>query len=124
MTLAFGHPAPSFVMNDSVRDFEPSDAEKYLTVKDGRYLMQIYGNGESSLRDKESKKLHAFRKWLKETNQDLPKGFEQNLEELRVMACRGFNFKESYDAIWAHDKDMRERVLPVLRDFASYRKHF
>lgn len=37
--MAMSQPIPSFVMNDAIMDFEPSDEYKYLTVKDGRYIM-------------------------------------------------------------------------------------
>ena len=74
-----------------------------MTVKDGRYIMQIYGGGESSLREKELKKLHEFRSWLAEKNLKLPAGFDQNLEELRVLAARGYDFQVGYDKIWDHD---------------------
>lgn len=66
----------------------------------------------------------AFREWLAKKNLNLPAGFGENLEELRVMACRGYDFQVSYDMIWKHDKDMRERVFPILRDYEKYIKHF
>ena len=40
------------------------------------------------------------------------------------MACRDYNFQESYDMIWEHDRDLRERVFPILKDYKSYIDYF
>ena len=96
-------PIPQFVMDDTVRKFEPTEKDTYFTVKNGRYQTQIFGNGIESLREFERQKLAEFHTWLNEKGLKLPKGFDQNLEELRVMACRDFDFQRSYDTIWEHD---------------------
>ena len=86
------HPIPSFVIDDSVRDFEPTEEVLYMTVPDGRYLMQTHGQGESNLRKNERKNLEEFRSWLAKKDLKLPTGFDLNLEELRVLSCRDNDF--------------------------------
>ena len=101
-----------------MRAYKAKDENIYRTLKDGRYEQMIFRNME--LREREIRKLKEFQEWLASKNLSMPKGFEDGVELVRVLSNRQFKFQEVYDAIHKFDKDHRERLLPILRDYEKY----
>ena len=112
-------PVPDSVMNDRIRAFEPRAVDLYFTTEDNTYENLIFSG--VSLKDREQKLLDAFRAWTQEQNLSVPLGYDtDDREDLRILACRSNDFQKAYDAMVLHDRDLRERLAPMLIDYESY----
>ena len=67
-------PIPEYVMNDKVRSYTPTETDKFLTLKDGRFEQEILGIAVP-MREFTVQKLKEFHEWLTEKNEKIPKSF-------------------------------------------------
>ena len=55
-------PVPEFVLDDTVRSFEPTEKDMFITLQDGSYENMILSI--HPLREPEQKNLDEFREWV------------------------------------------------------------
>jgi len=66
-------PISAYVLDDTVRNFQPTEEDMYLTLKDGQYEAFILVG--TQLREPEQKHFDGFRAWVKENELPMPPGW-------------------------------------------------
>ena len=96
-------PIPEQVMNQSVHDFEPKEADALFTVSSGDYQRLLFRG--QMLRDRESTHLEGFRNFLISNDLKLPYGYDdENLDCLRFLQCLKWDYSKTYDEIVSHSE--------------------
>lgn len=91
----------SYSFNERILAFEPKPEDFYFTASDGSYENIIYTGIE--LREADQIRRDEFRQWLKESNKQIPVGYQENNADIRIVNAKQGDFDKAYEDILIND---------------------
>ena len=108
---------PTSVMNEEVKEHEPSLEDTFFIIASGDYQRLIFQGLD--LREREETHLNDFRNFLKVKNFSLPDGYDdENRLVLRFLQGLKWDYQKTYDEILEHAQFRSQLDL----DFEHYRQ--
>jgi len=109
--------APEKVINNHVREYEPTLEDTFFIIPSGDYQRLLFQGLD--LRDREETHLNDFRNFLKVKNLSLPEGYDDdNRMVLRFLQGLKWDYQKTYDEVVEHSEWRKTLNL----DFNSYRE--
>ena len=92
---------PQIVINDEVKDYEPTLEDQFFIIPSGDYQRILFQGLD--LREREETHINDFRSFLQVKSLELPPGYDdENRLVLRFLQGLKWDYQKTYDEIVEH----------------------